>query len=69
MIQERVRAGLARAKDEGKTLGRPRAPAKTESAIRAAMLKGDTGMHKIAAAFGVGTGTVQRIRAEMGENQ
>jgi DNA invertase Pin-like site-specific DNA recombinase len=55
MIQERVRAGLARARDEGKTLGRPKtAPA-----------KGDEGMHKIAARFGVGTGTVQRIRAEM----
>jgi hypothetical protein len=27
--------------------------------------KGDVGMHKIAAAFGVGTGTVQRIKAEM----
>jgi hypothetical protein len=27
--------------------------------------KGDLGMHKIAARFGVGTGTVQRIKAEM----
>jgi DNA invertase Pin-like site-specific DNA recombinase len=30
MIQERVRAGLARAKSEGKRLGRPTIPAKTE---------------------------------------
>jgi hypothetical protein len=37
----------------------------TETAIRSALQKGDTGMHKIAAAFGVGTGTVQRIKAEM----
>jgi DNA invertase Pin-like site-specific DNA recombinase len=65
MIQERVRAGLARAKDEGKTLGRPKTDAATEKAIRAALSKGDTGMHKIAAQFGVGTGTVQRIKAEM----
>ena len=65
MIQERVRAGLARAQDEGKTLGRPRVPAKTESAIRAALAAGDMGMHRIAERFGVGTGTVQRIRAEM----
>jgi hypothetical protein len=28
-------------------------------------LKGDEGMHKIATRFRVGTGTVQRIRAEM----
>jgi hypothetical protein len=38
---------------------------KVEQAIRAALAKGDEGMHKIAARFGVGTGTVQRIRAEM----
>jgi DNA invertase Pin-like site-specific DNA recombinase len=65
MIQERVRAGLARAKDEGKTLGRPKIAAVTEKAIRAALSKGDEGMHKIAARFGVGTGTVQRIKAEI----
>ena len=40
------------------------APA-TEKAIRVALAKGDTGMHKIAARFGVGTGTVQRIKAQM----
>src|SRR3954466_5982054 len=37
MIQERVRAGLARAKSEGKRLGRPSLPADTENAIRAAL--------------------------------
>ena len=37
MIQERVRAGLARAKGEGKRLGRPPIPAKLEDAIRAAL--------------------------------
>ena len=31
MIQERVRAGLRRAKDEGKQLGRPRIPAELEA--------------------------------------
>jgi DNA invertase Pin-like site-specific DNA recombinase len=65
MIQERVRAGLARAKADGIKLGRPKTDATTEKAIRAALSKGDAGMHKIAARFGVGTGTVQRIRAEM----
>src|SRR6201984_1454354 len=36
MIQERVRAGLRRAKDEGKRLGRPPIPAKLENAITGA---------------------------------
>jgi DNA invertase Pin-like site-specific DNA recombinase len=65
MIQERVRAGLARAVADGTKLGRPRTDKATEAAIRAALKAGDTGMHKIAAAFGVGTGTVQRIKSEM----
>src|SRR5882757_5901864 len=37
MIKERVRAGLARAKDSGTRLGRPPIPAETEAAIRAAL--------------------------------
>jgi DNA invertase Pin-like site-specific DNA recombinase len=65
MIQERVRAGLARARDEGNTLGRPKIAPAIERAIRAALAKGGEGMHKIAARFGVGTGTVQRIKAEL----
>src|SRR6188474_3333398 len=65
MIQERVRAGLARVKASGKTrsgkpIGRPRLKATTEQAIRAALLAGEGGFHKIAQRFGVGTGTVQR---------
>jgi DNA invertase Pin-like site-specific DNA recombinase len=62
MIQERVRAGLARAKSEGKRLGRPTIPAEKEAAIRAALAKpGRPGIRKIAAQFGVDPGTVQRI--------
>jgi DNA invertase Pin-like site-specific DNA recombinase len=63
IIQERVRAGLARAKSEGKRLGRPPIPAKTEEAIREALKRpGRTeGVRKIAARFGVDPGTVQRI--------
>jgi len=37
MIQERVRAGLARAKAEGKQLGRPKVDETTENAIRNAL--------------------------------
>ncbi len=65
MIRERVRSGLDRARAEGKTLGRPRTDAKTEAAIRKALQKGKVGIHKIAAKFDVGTGTVQRVKATM----
>src|SRR5215475_6873633 len=40
MIQERVRAGLARAKDAGKRLGRPPLPDEKRDAIRAALAGG-----------------------------
>jgi DNA invertase Pin-like site-specific DNA recombinase len=63
MIQERVRAGLARAKSEGKRLGRPPVAPALEQLIRDALNKpGRTeGVRKIAARFGVDPGTVQRI--------
>ncbi len=62
MIQERVRAGLARAKAEGTQLGRPRIDEKTEEAIRRALNKKDRpGVRKIAAALGVGVGTIVRV--------
>ena len=65
MIRQRVNAGLARARAQGKRLGRPKIDAQTEQAIRAALANRKMGMLKIAAAFGVGSGTVQRIKAEM----
>jgi DNA invertase Pin-like site-specific DNA recombinase len=65
IIRERVLSGLARAREQGKHIGRPRTNAKTEAAIRKALAKGDAGIHRIAARFSVGAGTVQRIRAEM----
>jgi len=63
MIQERVRAGLKRAKSEGKKLGRPPIAPELEDAIRKALKKpGRTeGVRKIAERFGVNPGTVQRI--------
>jgi DNA invertase Pin-like site-specific DNA recombinase len=63
MIQERVRAGLARARSERQRLGRPPIPADLEKAIKTALDKpGRTeGVRKIAARFGVDPGTVQRI--------
>src|SRR5215207_4061975 len=66
MIQERVRAGLARARSEGKRLGRPKIVERTERAIQAALRKnGRPGLRKIAANLGVGVGTVQRISREL----
>lgn len=65
LIRERVNAGLARAKAQGKRLGRKRIGAKVETAIRADLEAGGAGIQKLAKRHGVGVGTVQRIRAEM----
>ena len=65
MIRERVKAGLERARAQGKALGRPRISTSTDAAIRKALKNGDVGIRKLAATLGVGTGTVQRIKAEM----
>jgi len=66
MIQERVRTGLARAKAEGKQLGRPKITVRTERAIQAALRKKNRpGLRRIASALGVGVGTVQRVSREL----
>jgi DNA invertase Pin-like site-specific DNA recombinase len=66
MIAERVRAGLARARAEGKRLGRPKVNGEVETAIRAALKRKDRpGVRQIAASFGVSAGTVQRISREL----
>jgi DNA invertase Pin-like site-specific DNA recombinase len=62
MIQERVRAGLARARARGKKLGRPPVPPDTEKAIRRSLAAGN-GILKTAATVGVGSSTVQRVKA------
>jgi DNA invertase Pin-like site-specific DNA recombinase len=63
IIQERVRAGLRRAKAEGKQLGRPRLASEVEAQILAALNAPGRieGVRKIAKRFGVDPGTVQRI--------
>jgi DNA invertase Pin-like site-specific DNA recombinase len=66
MIQERVRAGLARAKAEGKRLGRPKVNGDVETAIRAA-LKRKESVRQISAQVGVSPGTVQRISRELSQ--
>ena len=60
MIQERVRAGLERAREQGKVLGRPKVSPRTEVLIRKKRLEG-MGILKIAKEVGVGTSVVQRV--------
>jgi len=67
IIQHRVNAGLARAGAQGKRLRRPKIDAKTEWAICQALATGQS-ILKTAAQFGVGSGTVQRIKAQMGSS-
>ncbi len=63
MIQERVHAGLARARAEGKRLGRPKVGRKIERAILAARTMGK-GINRIATDLGVGSSTVRRVIEE-----
>ena len=60
MIRERVMAGLARARNEGKVLGRPKSSEATEAAILKLRAEG-RGMLAIAKELGVGTSVVQRV--------
>ena len=68
MIKERVRAGLARAKDAGIKLGRPSLPQAKEDAIRAALSQpGRPGVRKIAATTAANNGaTVSQLKALFG---
>ena len=63
MIQERINAGIARARKHGtksgRPIGRPRLPQETLAAIHAARADGK-GIKRIARDLGVGVGTVQK---------
>ncbi len=64
MIRSRVNAGLQRAKDEGKTLGRPKTKPNVEESIRKIRAENPSlGMIKIAKQLGVGVSVVQRVLA------
>jgi DNA invertase Pin-like site-specific DNA recombinase len=62
MIQERVKAGLERARSKGQRLGRPTVGAEIETKIGALRSQG-MGMLKIAKTLGVGVSVVQRVCA------
>jgi DNA invertase Pin-like site-specific DNA recombinase len=66
MIRERVRAGLARARAGGKTLGRPRVDLKTEQRARDHVSRG-VSLRQTARLVGVSTGTVRRIIREVSQ--
>ncbi len=63
MIQERVKAGLARARAKGKTLGRPKVNRDVENAVLKLKAQG-IGKRKTAKTLGIGVSTVSRILAE-----
>lgn len=62
IIVERVNAGMARARAQGKHMGRPTIPAAKEAAVRDLLATG-TGILKTARTVGVGVAAVQRIKA------
>ena len=63
MIRQQVNAGLKRAVEQGKQLGRPKIAPAIEKRILS--ICGPKGILKVARECGVGTGTVQRIAQEM----
>jgi DNA invertase Pin-like site-specific DNA recombinase len=64
MIRQRIRAGLKRAVEAGKQLGRPKIDPALEKRIQT-QLRAGKGILATAKALGVGTSTVQRIAREM----
>lgn len=64
MIVERVNAGLARARAQGKRLGRPSIAPDKEARVRALLADG-TGIVKAAKLAGVGVSVVQRLKADL----
>lgn len=67
MLRERVKAGMDRARRQGRHLGRPRADERPEvrrawPEVSAALEAGTLSVRQAAARLGVGTATVQRMR-------
>lgn len=64
LLAERVRAGLSRARAQGKRIGRPQVSSKVVDQI-SARLKAGHGIHRICKSLAVGSGTVQRVRRQL----
>jgi DNA invertase Pin-like site-specific DNA recombinase len=67
MIRQRVRAGLRRAVEAGKQLGRPKISPAIEKRIQSQLRTGK-GILAVARECKVGTGTVHRIAKEIGSS-
>ena len=67
-IQARVRAGLKRARAQGKTLGRPRVPEDKVAAMTALKCSGES-VRRIAEVTRLGVGTVHRIKSGCSEDR
>ena len=65
MVRERVKAGLVRARAQGKRLGRPPIPEVKVRAIQKALRAGGQSIRQIAATVGVAPMTVQRVKNEI----
>jgi DNA invertase Pin-like site-specific DNA recombinase len=65
MIRQRIKAGLKHAVAQGARLGRPKVDVALERKAQKQLKKG-VGILKVAKMVGLGTGTVQRIKHEMG---
>jgi DNA invertase Pin-like site-specific DNA recombinase len=65
MIVERVRSGMARARERGtksgKAIGRPRIPAPVRAKIRATYQADGVSLRQLARQFGIGRETVRRV--------
>jgi DNA invertase Pin-like site-specific DNA recombinase len=61
IIRERVNSGLARAKAQGKKLGRPRRDTPKRLAAIRKLRKRGIGINKIASKLGIGVSVVQRV--------
>jgi DNA invertase Pin-like site-specific DNA recombinase len=66
LVAERVKAGLVCANARGKNVGRLRIPTHKEAAIRHNLLAGRS-LRTTIKAHGVGSKTVQRIKAELAD--
>ena len=66
MIRERTRAGLARARAQGKRLGRPPLDKRVTAAVRQSLARG-VSIRKAAVLHGIAVSSVQRVKAQTGE--
>jgi len=67
LIAERVRAGMERARKQGKRLGRPRVVSVEWENVRQLILDGAMSQRKAAGILGVGRSTVARLLAQKGD--